>query len=470
MRGPAIIGFLLVSPLLAATAAHASPVGARSLDLTLRGGPMRSASVCGVDVRTVVARAGQRVTALVRLPGRPARRRTRVRVTVERCRNGRWRIDRTTTRTTARRATAVALSTAVPGDLRVRARRLPRGRSSRAAYLRVVRAPARPPADPVVDVPVSFTVRNVNRSALACRSDGAQYRIGGRLVGSRAALEDGPGAVTLYLHEFGWGKHFFAFPMPAYDYARHQAAAGHVAVVVDRLGYDDSPGPNGNEICIGAHADMAHQMVQALRTGAYTSPSRPARSFRRVALGGHSVGAGVAELAAISFRDVDALVLLGWASQGYSPEVLQTTGIQNLMCARGGEPAEPGRPAGYEHGSRTDEDYAALSIADAEPAAVEMAVRLRNRDPCGDAASVAPAVVLSNSRSDEIQVPVLLVFGRADRIYQQPSAGEAQSRAYPGSSDVTTVWIDRAGHALTIQRSAPVMRAQVFEWLARRGL
>ena len=468
MRGPATIGLMLVSPLLVAAVAQAAP-RVRTPDLTLRGGPIRSASVCGMNVRTVVARAGQRVTALVRLPERSARRRTRVRVTVDRCRNGRWRIDRTMTRSTARRATAVALSTAVSGDLRVRARRLPRGRSSRAAYLRVVGAPARP-ADPVVDVPISFTVRNVNRSALACRSDGAEYRIGGRLVASRAALEAGPGAVTLYLHEFGWGKHFFAFPMPAYDYARHQAAAGHVAVVVDRLGYDDSPGPHGNEICIGAHADMAHQMVQALRTGAYTSPSRPARSFRRVALGGHSVGAGVAELAAISFRDVDALVLLGWASQGYSPEVIQTTGIQNLMCARGGEPAEPGRPAAYEHASRSDQAYADLSIADAEPAAVELAVRLRNRDPCGDAASIAPAVVLNNSRSDEIQVPVLLAFGRADRVYQQPSAGETQSRAYPGSSDVTTVWIDRAGHALTIQRSAPVMRAQVFEWLARRGL
>lgn len=470
MRGLALIGTLALAVAILAAVGSARAAAPRTATVSLQGAERGRAQVCGVRRPAAIALQGRRVVAIVR-PARQA-----VVLTIDRCRAGRWARVLTVRRSGRRGALRAVVPTGRVGALRLRAAtgtRTGGTARARAAYLLVTAPPgnARPqPAADVVDVPVSFAVRNVNRSGLACHSDGAEHRVAGRLVAPRAALESGPGAVTLYLHEFSWGKFFFAFPIPAYDYARAQARAGHVAVVVDRLGYDDSPGPNGNETCIGAQADMAHQMVQALRTGSYTSPDRPARAFRRVALGGHSVGAGIAELAAFSFRDVDALVLLGWAAQGYTPGVIRASFEQNLVCARGGEPAEPGRPAGYAYISQSGEEFAEFSIADAEPAAVELAVRLRNRDPCGDAGSVAAANVLSNARSGEIEVPVLLVYGLADGIYQQPSAGQTQSEAYPASSDVTTIWIERAGHALTIQRSAATMRNQVFEWLAPRGL
>src|SRR4029079_7569605 len=67
----------------------------------------------------------------------------------------------------------------------------------------------------VLKRPVTFQVRNVNRSALACPGDGAAYEVKGHLVGP--ASEVGPGApggrrsVTLYLHGFGFGEFLWSF-------------------------------------------------------------------------------------------------------------------------------------------------------------------------------------------------------------------------------------------------------------------
>jgi hypothetical protein len=77
--------------------------------------------------------------------------------------------------------------------------------------------------------------------------------------------------VTLYLHVLGLGEFFWRFQdVPGYDYAAALARAGQSSVVIDRLGYDSSDKPPGKDICLGSQADIAHQMVTALR-GATTS-------------------------------------------------------------------------------------------------------------------------------------------------------------------------------------------------------
>src|SRR5207245_2451849 len=98
-------------------------------------------------------------------------------------------------------------------------------------------------------------------------------------------------AVTLYLH--GAGGDLFDFTqVPGYDFAAALARAGHASVVVDRLGYGQSPEPNGFASCLGAQADLAHQIVDELRAGRYrTGDGRRPASFSSVAIGGHGPGA-----------------------------------------------------------------------------------------------------------------------------------------------------------------------------------
>src|SRR5262249_7786424 len=55
------------------------------------------------------------------------------------------------------------------------------------------------PAEAIDALPVTFTVRNLNRSAVLGGADGRRYTLRGHIVGPRAALRDGATA-TLYLH------------------------------------------------------------------------------------------------------------------------------------------------------------------------------------------------------------------------------------------------------------------------------
>jgi pimeloyl-ACP methyl ester carboxylesterase len=305
----------------------------------------------------------------------------------------------------------------------------------------------------VKTTPLRFDVANVNRSALPCSADGKRYVLRGRLV---APADDAGRAVTLYLHEFSFAAHFWSFPDERYDYAAALARTGQASVVIDRLGYGASATPDGMATCLGAQADMASQIVEQLR----------ARGYKRVALAGHSVGAAVAELAYHSFGAVDALALFGWAHTGYTAPALRESFIQGGVCARGGEPKREGGAGGYAFYGQSPDDLKGLTFYDPEPAIQQRMAALRERDPCGDASSLTPTVAFDGSRAGDVKVPVLLVMGENDGVYD-PGTGEKQRDAYTGSDDVTLYTQPRAAHALTLEKTAPQMRTAVAAWLDR---
>ena len=306
--------------------------------------------------------------------------------------------------------------------------------------------------------PVSFSVENVNRSALPCNADGRTYTLRGRIVGPPERLRSADTA-TLFLHEFSFGAFFWSFDaVPGYDFSADLARRGHVSVVIDRLGYDGSDRPPGLDTCLGAQADMARQVVAQLK-----------RRFARVVLAGHSVGAAVAELAAHSFEDVGiaGLVTMGWADQGFSDRTIQQSFDQGARCTAGGEPADDGGPPAYAYFGHTPEEFQGNVFASAEPSVVAAATALRNRDPCGDVASLTPAGVVNGQRLSRIAVPVLLLFGGSDAVFT-PEAPAEQSRAFSGSDDVRLETFEGAGHALALERQAPQVRATLAAWLDAR--
>ncbi|TFD72767.1 hypothetical protein, partial [Cryobacterium sp. Hb1] len=62
-------------------------------------------------------------------------------------------------------------------------------------------------ADAVTSLPVSFEVENVNRSKVACASDGATYTVRGHIVGPTQVLErEKVTGATLYLHGLSFGE------------------------------------------------------------------------------------------------------------------------------------------------------------------------------------------------------------------------------------------------------------------------
>jgi pimeloyl-ACP methyl ester carboxylesterase len=334
----------------------------------------------------------------------------------------------------------------------------------------VARAASSPPK--VVKRPITFQVRNVDRSALGCSSDGATYEVKGHLVGPDSKIGTGASgehrSATLYLHGFSFGEFFWSFgAVPRYDYAAAMARAGHVSVVIDRLGYGSSGHPEGNQTCLGAQADIAHQIVGELRSGGYVLEGGEPPSFEKVALAGHSIGGLIANLEALSFDDVDGLVAMS-----YTPQVTRTAFEQFYtsrgVCDAGGRPSPAGEPGGYAYLEQTEADFRASAFHSAEPAVRDAATPLRSADPCGDSASTVDGLVQDLKSLSRVKAPVLLVCGREDAVTPD-FACPYLKRRYVGSKDVSLAFIRNAGHALPLERTAPSFRRRVSAWLSAHG-
>jgi pimeloyl-ACP methyl ester carboxylesterase len=255
--------------------------------------------------------------------------------------------------------------------------------------------------------------------------------------------------------------------VPRYDYAAALARSGHAAVVIDRLGYGSSGHPQGDQTCLGADADVVHQVIGKLRDGDYALEGGGPLRFDKVALAGHSAGGLIANIEAFSFDDVDALVAMG-----YTPQVriaaFEQFYTNRAVCEAGGQQSVPGGPGGYAYFGQTDAEFQDAGFHDAEPAVREAATRLRTRDPCGDTASIVDALVLDLKSLSRVKVPVLLVCGREDAVTPD-FACPYLKRRYVGSSDVSLAFVRNAGHALTLERTAPTFRRRVARWLSAHG-
>ncbi len=328
-------------------------------------------------------------------------------------------------------------------------------------------AQAQDGGDEIVEQSVTFTVENTNGTDIDCASDGETYEVRGTLVGPADALED-PEAVTLFLHGLSYGEFFGNYiEQPGYNFAEKQAQDGHVTVVVDRLGYDSSDQPVGQDICFGSRADIAHQMVEQLRSGDFTTEGEDSAAFSTVVLAGHSVGGIIAQAEAYSFGDIDGLMVLSYSDTDVSPAAMTALKTAVTECEGGGEPAEgDSGPEGYVYfGADTPEMFikAHFFTDNADPSVVETTASLRNRDPCGDATSYMAAVETNLSSIDQIDVPVLVLTGGEDAIYPVPA--DKQAGLLTGSDDVTAVTLPDTGHAIALHATADDFQDEVSTWL-----
>lgn len=319
----------------------------------------------------------------------------------------------------------------------------------------------------VAEVPVSFRVRNVNRTPVECETDGRSYTIRGKLVGPRGQLSRARSA-TLYLHGLELGGFFFNFEeVRGYDFAREQARAGLTSVVVDRLGYDRSDRPNGFDSCIGGQADIANQIVQSLKRGDYRVGGAAPR-FEKVAVAGHSVGGLIAQIVGYSFDDADALVVMSYSDVVVSDLAQQAVMSSQVDCRE--LQGSTGSRAGYTFLAPVPTAFQkAFFFAPATSRRVLNAATPRaNPDPCGDLLSYQAAVKANLENIGQISVPVLLTIGLEDKIYPVP-AGRRQEDLFGGTQDVSLVQVPRTGHAVTLHRTAPRFQDAVANWLLARG-
>jgi alpha-beta hydrolase superfamily lysophospholipase len=319
---------------------------------------------------------------------------------------------------------------------------------------------------PVVDLPVSFTVDNVNRTLSPCASDGRRYTLRGHLTAPVAELRRPDRTVTLYLHGTNTGEWIWRLAGEHGSYVRTLATRGHASVTIDRLGYGTSPLPDGFTTCSGAQADMAHQVVQQLRTGAYHLEGQEAVTFGRVFAAGHSSGALLAETASYSFGDVDGVIVTAWAAVGLTPDTNRRFSDAYRRCLAGGEP-EPGvgGTTGYVYFDPTTADFLAGGLGPAASRRTRAAVAARHsRNPCGVMVSEPMGIIYDLMRVDEIRVPVFIVFGGRDVLRQD--VGRYPSM-FSSSPDVSVETLPDSGHFLTLDVDADVLADRIAHWLDR---
>jgi pimeloyl-ACP methyl ester carboxylesterase len=323
----------------------------------------------------------------------------------------------------------------------------------------------------VASVSVTFTVKNTDTSQFACKSDGATYQIKGHLTGPASALATSSKkrkakkptkGVTLYLHGLGVAEWLWYFQgVPSYNYAVQQARAGHVSVTVDRLGYGASSRPDGNQICIGSDADIAHQIVQALKTGNYATAVGKPRKFKRVALAGHSAAGEISILEAYSYRDVNALIVVAFSYSNLPPANI-AFGNQRNQCQSGQTVG-----AGYAFFGQPGAEFERTFFHSAIGAVRSQATPLHPADPCGLNLSLTDAINQQRAGAQKLKLPALVICGANDVLYAQFGC-EAQAERF-GSKDKRTIIIKNAGHGLPLEKPARTFRAKLGDWLSKRG-
>src|SRR5882724_76706 len=280
---------------------------------------------------------------------------------------------------------------------------------------------------------VEFTVTNP-------AENGASHQI----VGFRYDTYCNSPTAVLLMHGLSYTKETWDFP--GYSYAQKLAEAGYAVIAIDRLGYGESKLPNGYNVTHEAYADMAHQIVDQLRS----------QGFSHVVLGGHSAGAGTTELEAGLYGGVDAIIPMGWHHRP-SNQLGQDFFTGDYLRAA---------QSSYDYFLGTPYHRAEMFYtATADPDVVEADTKAAVDTPSGEIFSIGKQpsrLVVGN-----IKVPVFLQFGENDRLFEVQYA-QMHAEEFRSSSSVTVDIVKDAGHTFMLTKNGRLGADKMVEWLKSR--
>jgi pimeloyl-ACP methyl ester carboxylesterase len=249
-------------------------------------------------------------------------------------------------------------------------------------------------------------------------------------------------------------------------YQQSVAQHGYAALALDRLGTGASTRPPAATLTYSAELDALHQVISAVRAGAFGS-------YRNLVLVGHSYGSGLSVGEAGSYHDVDALVLSGWAhSQGSAG-----LSFYNALVDAGTDPVtgptDP--PAGYlttRVGTRAGFFDAP---GDASPA-VELADEAtKSTLTQQELATITDAY--DPSLAARVDVPVLVAIGQHDVLTcgvpltcsSSAEIGLYESALFTGSPGLTGYLLPGAGHSINLAANAADWYQQSVTWTGGLG-
>ncbi|QRN96506.1 alpha/beta fold hydrolase [Archangium violaceum] len=319
-------------------------------------------------------------------------------------------------------------------------------------------------APPLVEDPGPRSCTSFRYPVALVRGRPAHHEVAAELC---VPAEHSRDTVLLTVHGSTYSSLYWDFPYQPerYSFVRHANAAGYATLNIDRIGSRDSDRPLSLAVNLTAQAYVGHQLVQALRNGAF------GHAWSRVVLVGHSLGSIISIAQSATYHDVEGLVVTGWlhtlsprfplSLPNYIPAALDPR-FAGAGLDLGYLTTRPGSRGGmFYHLTNTDPAVLALDEATKETT-TELEV-------------VGIPVVGSAAFSLQVDVPVLSVVGRYDKLFcgipacgDFPSATTLEPLMYSPAAQLSLVTIPASGHDLNLHRNAPTTYAVILDWLDAR--
>lgn len=261
----------------------------------------------------------------------------------------------------------------------------------------------------------------------------------------------------------------FPWKSDVYNFRKAMNAGGYATFTLDRLGTGQSAKLPSVLATTTSQANAVHQVISKLRSGQLGG-----KRFSKVVSAGHSLGSVITVVEAATYRDVDGVLLTGYAhlfnaegAAGLFVNSMYPVLTDPVLGGKGYDPTYlTTRP-----GTRTE--YF-LQPSTTESRVVELDEQFKD---VLSAAETADAVGLGAvvPSSTLINVPVLVVNGDADVVMCSPLLDNCSSAEhlrqleqtfYAGSPCFRTFLLPGAGHSVNLATDTQSYQARVRDWLA----
>jgi pimeloyl-ACP methyl ester carboxylesterase len=284
------------------------------------------------------------------------------------------------------------------------------------------------------------------------------------IAGTLCARPDAT-TVQLLVHGATYGRAYWDFPYQPerYSYVDAMNGFGLATLNVDLLGVGGSDHPPSVQITLPVQIAVVHELVQALRGGAF------GQEFTEVVLVGHSLGTLLSTAVAATYpEDVDGLIATG-ISHGFD------TGMPRLLLEIATHPAnrEKGRFSGLDSGYLTTRPGNRATHFYHEPSADPEVIALdeatKQTMSIGEISTDAPSLVTSLA----VQAPVLAVLGDHDALScnvitcsSPASPWNLEGLLYVSAASFQQLTVLDSGHDINLHPNAHVFYSRAAEWVS----